>query len=290
VDYLTEAACRGKVFLKEKERIDLLMPFPEAERQVYELNPLAEVIAQLRYDPILIVDSQTPAQFQEAIRHELPVYRVSDTLPPGMPQPVQRIFREMGAPDTFRQHTFASQDSRWEIILTRESLVLKSKSYGGWFDFQNRLQRIQQAFEHAYRPAGTYVSVNLRYVDVFQRSKLDLNGVPWSELLRPEVAGELASDLIGEEIDKMSNSLHCPLDNEGSFLTLKTSLALSKDGRREKCFVLDSDFHTHSRAETQDVQPIFHRFNRHSRNLFQWTIKDRLRRALRPVREERQRQ
>src|SRR5438105_3369598 len=99
------------------------MPFPEAERQVYDCNPLAEVIAQLRFDSILIIDSQLPAQFQEAVRDEFPVYRASPTLPPGMPQQVQRMIRDMGAPEAFRQHSFGSQDTQWEIILTRDSLV-----------------------------------------------------------------------------------------------------------------------------------------------------------------------
>jgi uncharacterized protein (TIGR04255 family) len=262
------------------------MPFPEAARQVYERNPLAEVIAQIRFDSILIIDAQPPAQFQDAVRQEYPTYRATVGLPPGMPQPVQRMIRELGAPDSVAQHTFGSQDAQWEIILTRDSLALKSKAYSGWEGFRDRLRRVQDAFQVAYAPAGPYLSVNLRYVDIIQRSRLELQNQPWSDLLIPEVAGELASPYLGEDIDKMTNSLHCRLDDEGSFLTLKTSLALSRDGQRERCFVIDSDFHTHSniaRVEAQNVQIIFPRFNRYARNLFQWAIKNRLRAALRPI-------
>ena len=262
------------------------MPSPQAIRQVYQRNPLAEVIAQVRFDSILLIDTQTPAVFQNVVRGDYPTYRATAVpagIPPGIPQPLQRVIREMGAPGGLRQHLFGSQDARWEVILTRESLALKTKAYVGWQDFEDRWLRIRNAFEQAYQPVNSYASVNLRYVDVIQRSRLELSDVPWSELLVPEVAGELASLHIGADIDKMENSLHCRLDNDGSFLTLKTGIAFSKDGTRERCFSIDSDFHTHARVEPRNVQEIFQRFNRHSRDLFQWAIRDRLRVALQPI-------
>jgi len=259
------------------------MPFPEANREVYQRNPLADVVAQLRFEPILLIDTQPPAAFQNEIRGQYPTYRPMVAVPSGIPPHVQRLIRKMGAPEG--HHTFGTQDARWEIILTRESLVLKTKAYAGWQDFEARLRQIRIAFEHAYQPVNAYASLNLRYVDIIQRSSLDLNNVLWSELLVPEVAGELASHEVGADIDKMTNSLHCRLDDQGSFLTLKTGLALSKDGTRERCFFLDSDFHTHTRTEIQNVEAIFQQFNRHSRNLFRWAIKERLRLALQPVRQ-----
>lgn len=262
------------------------MPFPQAIRQVYQQNPLAEVIAQLRFDPILLIDAQAPAAFQNAIRHDYPAYRsaaVPPGIPPGIPQPFHQMIRGMGAAGGFAQHLFATQDARWEVILTRESLILKSKAYIGWPDFEGRLSRIRNAFEETYTPIHSYASMNLRYVDVIQRSQLGLKDVLWSELLILDVAGELASRHIGDDIDKMESLLHCRLDDEGSFVTLKTGLASSRDGTHERCFTMDSDFHTHARVEPNNVQNTFERFNRYSRDLFQWAITDRLRTALKPI-------
>lgn len=259
------------------------MPLPEAPRQRFERDPLAEVFAQLRFDSILLIDSKHPAEFQDMIRNNYPTYRVTVSLPPGMPPPVQRMIHELSPSEGFQQHTFGTEDAKWEVILTRELLVLKTKAYVGWEDFEARLQNMRSAFEAAYRPASNYISIHLRYIDIIQRSRIDLTNTAWSELLKPEVAGELASCELGDEIDKMANSLHCRLDSDGSFLTLKTSLALSRDGKNERCFVMDSDFHTHRRVESQNVSNTFRRFNRHSRNLFQWAIREPLRTALRPI-------
>src|SRR6266487_484530 len=129
------------------------MPFPEVGREVYQRNPLAEVVAQLRFAPILRVDAELPATFQDGIREMYPRYR-----PPGpadIPQPVQRMMQELGAfgaPNMLRQHSFGSQDGQWEIILTRESLVTKTKMYRGWQDFELRLHQVRAAFERAYSP------------------------------------------------------------------------------------------------------------------------------------------
>ena len=50
------------------------MPFPTSDREVYENNPLNEVICQIRYPAILRVAAETPSDFQEAIRDKYPMY------------------------------------------------------------------------------------------------------------------------------------------------------------------------------------------------------------------------
>ena len=50
------------------------MPFPETERVIYEKNPLNKVICQLRYPPILRIDSEVPSKFQDAIIDNFPLY------------------------------------------------------------------------------------------------------------------------------------------------------------------------------------------------------------------------
>jgi uncharacterized protein (TIGR04255 family) len=57
------------------------MPFPEIERIVYRNNPLTEVVCQLRFPPILSIESELPVKFQDAIREMYPSFQEKVELP-----------------------------------------------------------------------------------------------------------------------------------------------------------------------------------------------------------------
>ena len=48
------------------------MPFPEVDRVIYTTNPLDREICQLRFPPILKIDTEIPSQFQDKLRSEYP--------------------------------------------------------------------------------------------------------------------------------------------------------------------------------------------------------------------------
>jgi uncharacterized protein (TIGR04255 family) len=267
------------------------MPLPETSREVYARNPLAEVTAQLRFPPILRIEAETPAEFQESIRDHYPLYRravAAGQLPPDLPAPVRNLMQGMGAATGPAQHVFDAQDRKWSATLSREALTLKTTDYKRWEEFRNHLERIRTTFEKIYRPA-TYTRVGLRYIDVIRRSKLELNGVPWGDLLNPSIGGELSSPELGESIDQATRQVHCKLEGNNCFLWLRTGLAqpettnsrTSKEDK-ESCFLIDCDFHTHGPTEISDATTTLNTFNRASGNLFRWAIRDRLRGALQP--------
>jgi hypothetical protein len=70
------------------KRARRLVAFPAAERVIYDVNPLEEVICQLRFPPILKIDEATLADFQECVRNSYPFYTVSNPLLPGMVAPI----------------------------------------------------------------------------------------------------------------------------------------------------------------------------------------------------------
>jgi uncharacterized protein (TIGR04255 family) len=181
------------------------------------------------------------------------------------------------------QHSFSSEDQRWRIVLSRDTLVLMTKQYSEWADFELRLKSVRAAFEKAYLP-GRYRGLHLRYINVIQRSKVGLADKSWAELLNPFIAGELAFNEIASDVDKLSRQLHCKLDDSGSFLWLKTALATQQghQNKPELAFVIDNDFHTHGSTENANVDNIYQRFNGYSRNVFQWAILPTLHKAMEP--------
>jgi uncharacterized protein (TIGR04255 family) len=171
------------------------------------------------------------------------------------------------------------------VTLSREILILRTTGYTQWEKFSEQLSRVRETLESIYRPAY-YVRVGLRYVDIVRRSILGLNNVPWEDLLNPAIGGELSAPEFGESVDSAQRKLHCKLEGENRFLTLNTGIALADPtdpgGVKERCFLIDADFHTHQRTENQNVTAALDSFNQASGNLFRWAIRPRLREALEP--------
>ena len=53
------------------------MPFPQVDRVVYEVNPLDEVVCQLRFPKSFRLESQPPVELQERMRKTFPLYRAT---------------------------------------------------------------------------------------------------------------------------------------------------------------------------------------------------------------------
>jgi uncharacterized protein (TIGR04255 family) len=269
---------------------ELKMALPDSPRVIYHQNPLAEVIAQVRFPPILKIDTEPPAAFQEAIRKEYPEY--ADASPPSpfphnLPPQIMSLVKGF-APSRAGgiRHQFAAEDKKWQVVLTRESLELKTTTYRRWEEFRTKLATLMEVLEREYRPAA-YTRVGLRYVDVIRRSILGLKDAPWSELLDPGVAGELGAPELGD-VDSASRQIHSRLDDDddNSFITMKSGIALADPDKgnpeKERCFLIDCDFHTHKRVETKNVLATLDTFNRLSGRLFRWCVRPRLRDALGP--------
>jgi uncharacterized protein (TIGR04255 family) len=70
------------------------MTFPETPRVIYAQNPLVEVICQLKFPPILRIETELPAIFQESIRKEYPLSQTAEAqqipLPPALVKMVEQ--------------------------------------------------------------------------------------------------------------------------------------------------------------------------------------------------------
>jgi len=176
------------------------MPFPQRERFVYKKSQLDRVICQLRYPPILKIESEVPAIFQEAIRQEYPLYIEKTEFLPDVPlgikpQLIQEAQIQLGGPS--KNHEFCNEDQSWKINLTRTFLAVSTSKYRHREEFYERFMNAYEKLLNIYKPPF-FTRIGLRYTDVFVRSRLGLDGVKWTELLQPPFLGLLSSDVSDE--------------------------------------------------------------------------------------------
>jgi len=261
------------------------MPFPQTPRAIYERNPLTEVICQLRFPTILRIASEPPAELQERLRSQYPVFRESQGGNPRMPQEVSRILADLPIqlPSEPTTYAFETEDGSRTINLSREFVAVTERDYEHWESFSGEVQRVKEAVEEIYQPPF-YSRTGLRYQDVIDRDALDLQDVPWHELVRSPMAGLLGSaeESVRNHIRETVSTAELAIPEiSGGTVRLQYGLATPED-RPTQVYAMDADFYTTERSSTDDVFQILNAFNGHAGNYFRWSITERLRDALRP--------
>jgi uncharacterized protein (TIGR04255 family) len=256
-------------------------PFPDAPRVMYERNPLVEVICQVRFPPVLKIETQLPDAFQERIREMFPVYNESSgpfgniELPPEF---LQLVRNAMPASLQKGPGAFTTEDGKWTVTLAKDFLALSTKEYKKWDDFRGHLEPALSALQAVYSPAF-YTRTGLRYRDVIRRSKLGLQGEQWRDLLGHELSGELRDAQVADCVTEIATQTLIRLPEYDAKVRLQHGLT-TEDG--ETCYVIDHDLFTERKTEDQNVFTTLRFFNIQAHRLFRWCITDRLHNAMGP--------
>ena len=254
------------------------MPFfPESRRVFYAKNPLEEVICQVRFPPVLRIDTEAPAEFQERIRKDFPLYRQAPAMvvPDGMPLPPQIL--QLLSQQASSSHEFESQDQTWKLVLNREFLALTTKRYESWQEFRGRLETPLAALGDIYQPAF-FSRLGLRYRDRIDREKLGLANVPWRELFRREPLGELGDEDVGSHVVSILREVVVSLEEDAGRVRVVHGLRSDP----ALVYVIDCDFFTEVQVPIGGALDVLERFNRKAFRLFRWYISDRLHHAMDP--------
>ena len=165
-------------------------------RHVYRRNQLTDVICQLRFPEILSIASNIPAAFQEMIRDEFPQYSARKEMPVPKLSGIPGNLQLENQPATMN-FQFASADGVWRVNLTSKFISLACSRYTSWEDFAKKLDKPLAAFIQTYKPAF-FERVGLRYVNIISRKELELEGIPFKELISPCYLGILAEEDVPE--------------------------------------------------------------------------------------------
>lgn len=258
------------------------MPFPESQKVIYKNNPLDKVICQLRFPPILTIDTKAPAEFQERIRNDYPGFREKEEIVLPIPKMAKgdvsaEVFKQI-IPSGTKNYEFFSEDKTWTVNLTRTFMALSTKEYKRWDDFQQRLEVLRNTLIDIYKPPS-FSRVGLRYIDIIKRSVFNLNGVPWSELLHSYALGLINVSFVYGNIQNFNTRCEIVLDDKISMARIAMGLI---DELNEECFIIDTDFYTTQKTDIQNVVKRLNYFHVRGARLFRWLITDLLHEAMEP--------
>lgn len=258
------------------------MPIPESPRVIYGVPALEEVICQVKFPSILRIGSEAPADFQNIVRRQFPLFEEKDqVLPEGLPPQIAEIMSiDLKAKSKGKAYNFISEERDWTVSLTRDFLALSTTNYSRWEDFRAHLDEPLRALHETYEPSF-YTRIGLRYRDVIIPSKFGLDGVPWTELLKPFAAGALSEESVMDEVNESESGFKISLGEGVGEVQVKHFLAKVR-GTDEPCYVIDADYFTNIQTEINDAIEKLNVLNSFAGRLFRWFITDRLHNAMEP--------
>ena len=257
--------------------------FSDKKRRIYQNNQIAEVICQLRFPEILKISVQPPVNFQEAIRDEFPQYSSRKEIPAPKLEgtPGNMTFQK---PEPVTNHQFISADGTWRVNLTSKFLSLACNRYTCWEDFARQLDKPLVAFIKTYQPAY-FERIGLRYVNFFSRKELDLEGVPFRDLIQPSYLGPLMDEEVHEQ-----STIRCSVDVDtliGNGCRVKIHSGpgmVKKNGQmdNELKFVLDMDLYMPNRVPVNLSASTLQNLHTQADSIFRGAITNTLHEAMEP--------
>jgi uncharacterized protein (TIGR04255 family) len=267
------------------------MKIARFERVLYAHNPLAEVVCQLRFGPVGLLDSNEPESFQAELSGSLYPTRTTE-----QPIGITFQFADSGQvapmpPPPPRLYHYSSQDDSWRITVCSQFVALTCKRYESWDEFLPRMQDIVAIVAKCY-PEASPTRLGLRYKDVIERDPLELDGVPWSQLVQPFLLGPFAPGALSEEGHSDDNGianllLQSIIKLDDCMLLLQSSLLWTPD-RQRNAFLIDADFFTEHDdcermlEETDTFRNTLDKLHNNAGALFRRCITEKLHHALGP--------
>ena len=260
------------------------MFFPESPRVVYQNNPLAEVICQIRFPAILRIGSGDVAEFQERIRVDYPLYQLQEPAfdLPSIPKELMAFFEQMlpKLPSP-RTHKFLTKDSRRFISLSQDFLAVSEANYSRWELFRQEVGNAEKALREVFKPAF-YSRLGLRYRDLIPPESITTDKVKWSDFLMSYILGELGDTRIGDAISQIRTRCVIELSEIPRARVILTHGLIKETETSPEKYLIDADFAIEKVEVLDETFNILDKFNRLAGRLFRWAITEKLHNAMGP--------
>ncbi len=154
-------------------------------RSIYRRNPLAEVIAAIKFPRLLTLEERLPVELQEFLKSDYPHLRLKDAVVLSMAVSVNGD-EPTPLPMRTRAYEFVSENEKHLVTVSPDGLALTTTAYTQWEDFFPQFVRVLKEFHSIYQPP-LITRVGLRYKDTIDREQLELSNVAWDRLLNADL-------------------------------------------------------------------------------------------------------
>jgi uncharacterized protein (TIGR04255 family) len=267
------------------------MKIESSERVVYQRNPLAEVICQLRFADIGEITDEKRDGFASAMRElGYPTLSIDTSVSLKQELMAKIIQGDFGIQPFEQKITYHFQnDLGYRVSLERGFLALTCTSYTQWNDFSTHLQTVAKRFTKFF-DGVELERLGLRYKDVIEREELGLGDIPWHELISAFLLGPLAANALADsqmvvESNVASFLSQTLLTLDNSSVLLQSSLLTSVD-KQKRAFMIDADFFLKDELDSrllenhEKLDQQLNTLHADSGNLFRRGITERLHDAL----------
>ena len=259
------------------------MLFSDRPRTHYDNAPLHEVICQLRFPPILTINQNEPADFQESVRDAFPQYARQEDIPAPKLSGIGTPNIQVQTQPPVTNYHFLSTDGAWKINLTRDFIALSTLRYPGWEEFARHLDRPLAAFIRLYNPAY-FQRVGLRYRNIISRARLGLEDSAWTDLFSSAYTGPMGEEDIEEErVKQYSCDMTLQLDSSCQ-AKIHAGPGIVKSGNAaqdtEVKFILDLDLFMSGSVSCTLAAAALETLHAHANQVFEGAITDTLRAAI----------
>jgi uncharacterized protein (TIGR04255 family) len=244
--------------------------FPDSPRVIYAKAPLTEVVCQLRFPPLLRIESTPPADFQERIRAVFPLLERRPQLQLGLPQGLPpEIMQIIGSASAGANYVFRTEKQDFTLTLAPDWLALSTTKYERWEGFKSLLLPPLDALIDIYKPSF-FSRIGLRYQNAIRRSILKVEDQAWVKLLEPHILGALALPHFEPHILEVRKVIRAKFPDGAGSMLLQHGFG-GNDAHDRNVYLLDFDLYA-EKTEVKNAVSLLNDFHARAGRAFRWCI------------------
>ncbi len=240
--------------------------FPEKKEVPLNKAPLAEVICQVKFSPILSIAKGLPSDFQEAVRGRFPGLEVEQGVV--FQFPASGISEKPLMDATPKVYRFVTANGASNLALATDFFAITTRSYTHWQDFLQDLSMVEKAIREIYHPAYA-TRIGLRFVNKFTRKNTKFkNAQEILGLFREELTCLLHTEAWQEPKEMLSQMI---LADDGANLALR--IGYGKE-QKEPFYLLDFDYYEEGQLTFKSLTKRVDRYHARIYSAFRWCVRE----------------